>query len=541
MFRQLDWSNTEHTTDLSRLAVLDVVTFARVRFQFPPGTRFPSLPIDGGDYGLIYPLSGESCATGPELLVALGQGATIEVVEGVVVPWQDADGPRPFLEFTKLINQERARHLKGSPMELLVKEAGNSLYGKTAQAVASHKSAPRTKRVFDTRQGVMSDFDPSKITQPLVAALTTGLLRAVLSEILANMPSHVTVFTATTDGWLSTANEAEAHAAASGPVARYFSSLRAMVDPKGDGSILEMKHSANGLLVCKTRGTFTIEPGGPMPKPIIARAGHRLEKRFDDPAAEAAEWERVFRAREFNTSMPRKQFISVRAQWYANADLIDIPRVSRANFDYDLKRRPMDVHDHEGLVRFGTDPWPDVDSFLEYRRTFDKWRRSAEACLKTAEDWHRFRSWKQAPRSGVASTRTAFANAVVAAFAKGLPGFPVRGTGRYGTGMSRIELAGWLASVGIDAVTIKTFENSRDRDPDPTGSVSILTPGDHELIGRLEAVLSRNAIAVLLTSELATALRPAPNSTAITITSILSPPSKVPENVAQAETAITEV
>ena len=83
MFRQLDWSNTEHTTDLSRLAVLDVVTFARVRFQFPPGTRFPSLPVDGGDYGLIYPLSGESCATGPELLVALGQGATIEVVEGV--------------------------------------------------------------------------------------------------------------------------------------------------------------------------------------------------------------------------------------------------------------------------------------------------------------------------------------------------------------------------------------------------------------------------------------------------------------------------
>ena len=101
MFRQLDWSGTEHTTDLSRLAVLDAVTFARVKFQFPPGTRFPSLPVDADDYGLIYPLSGESCATGPELVVALGQGATIKVIEGVVVPWQDADGPRPFLEFTK--------------------------------------------------------------------------------------------------------------------------------------------------------------------------------------------------------------------------------------------------------------------------------------------------------------------------------------------------------------------------------------------------------------------------------------------------------
>jgi hypothetical protein len=195
-----------------------------------------------------------------------------------------------------------------------------------------------------------------------------------------------------------------------------------------------MKHSANGLLVCKTRGTLTIEPGGPMPEPIIARAGHRLETPFDDPAAEAVEWERLFRGRQFNTTMLRKQFISVRDQWYANTDLIEIRRISRANLDYDLKRRPINVHDHDDLIRFGTEPWPDFETFLEHRRAFDRWRQSAEACLKTAEDWHRFLSWKQAPRSGAASARTAFANAIVAAFAKGLPGFPVRGRGRYGTG-----------------------------------------------------------------------------------------------------------
>lgn len=539
MFRQFAWDGTEHTNDLSQLAVLDAVTFARVKFQFPPGTLFPSLPVDADDYGLIYPLSGESCATGPELVAALEQGAKIQVVEGVVVPWQNADGRRPFLECTKFINEERARYSKGSPLELLVKEAGNSLYGKTAQAVASHKSAPRTKRVFDTRRGMMGDLNESKITQPLVAALTTGLLRAVLSEIIANLPPHVTIFTATTDGWLSTANEAEARAAACGPVAGYFGSLRAMVDPKGDASILEMKHSAEGLLVCKTRGTFTIAPGGPMPKPIIARAGHRLETPFDDPASEAAEWERVFREREFNTSMPRKQFISVREQWYANADLIDIARVNRVNLDYDLKRRPVNVRDHEGLVRFSTEPWPDVDTFLDYRCTFDRWRQSAAACLKTAEDWHRFLSWKQAPRSGAAAARTAFVNAVIAAFGKGLPGFPVRGTGRYATGMSRHQLAGWLASVGIDGVTAKTFENGRARDPDPTGSVSILTPGDHELIGRLRGVLSRDAIVSLLTSELTVVLGAGIESHSITL--IPSSPSKVSEDPAQAQTAIAAV
>jgi hypothetical protein len=332
------------------------------------------------------------------------------------------------------------------------------------------------------------------------------LLRALLSEITALLPDHVRIYTATTDGWLSTATEVEARAAASGPVATYFASLRAIVGSKGDASILEMKHSASGLLVCKTRGTFTIEPSGPMPTPIIARAGHRLEKAFDDPTPEAAEWERIFRHRDFNTSMLRKPFISVREQWYENADLIEKPSMNRANLDYDLKREPVDVHDYEGLIRFSTVPWPDIETFFENRDAFDKWRKSACACLKTAEDWPKFLGWKQAPRSGAAATRTPFANAVVAAFAKGLPGFPIRGRGRYGEGMSRAEAARWLASIGITGVTTKAFENSRARDADPRGTVAILTPGDHELIAKLLPTLSRRAIMSLLTEAVAPTL-----------------------------------
>ena len=497
------------------------------------------MPVDAGDYGLIYPLAGESCATGPELVVAVGQGARIDVLEGAVVPWQDDGGHRPFMEFARFINEQRAAHAKGAALELLAKEAGNSLYGKAAQAVASYKTEARTKRAFDTRRGEMRDLDPSRITQPLVAAITTGLLRAVLSETLANLPLYVKVFTATTDGWLSTASEAEARAAARGPVAQYFSTLRTLVDPKFDPSILEMKHSADALLVCKTRGTFTITPGGPITKPIIARAGHRLEHPFDDPAAEAAEWEKVFRSRLFNTTMQRKQFISVREQWHANADLLDITRASRANLDYDLKRRPVNVHDHEGLIRFGTEPWPNVEAFVEHRRAFGKWRKAAQVCLKTAEDWHRFLSWKQAPRSGAASSRTAFANAIIAACAKGLAGFPVRGRGRYATGMNRSEIAAWLVSVGIEGVTAKALENSRTRDPDPTGSVTILTPSDLVLMERLQPVLSQQAIDSLL--AVGATVEPGPEPKSQTITLILSPLPNRPENAAQAATAIGRV
>ena len=64
--------------------------------------------------------------------------------------------------------------------------------------------------------------------------------------------------------------------------------------------------------------------------------------------------------------------------------------------------------------------------------------------------------------------------------------------------------------MGIHGVTAKTFENCRDRDPDPTGSVSVLTPGDYELIARLGAVLSREAIASLLTGKLAAVQQPEP-------------------------------
>ena len=40
-FQTLDWASTEHTTDLTRLAVLEDPTIASVDFEFPEGTRFP--------------------------------------------------------------------------------------------------------------------------------------------------------------------------------------------------------------------------------------------------------------------------------------------------------------------------------------------------------------------------------------------------------------------------------------------------------------------------------------------------------------------
>ena len=72
-----------------RTSVVDeAMTFAQVRFKFPPNTKYPCLPIRAADKrGLIYPLEGECWTCGPELFMAREMGASIVVVQGYIVPW----------------------------------------------------------------------------------------------------------------------------------------------------------------------------------------------------------------------------------------------------------------------------------------------------------------------------------------------------------------------------------------------------------------------------------------------------------------------
>ena len=282
--RAVDWAGIEHTTDIERLAVLDALTVAAVDFEFPPGTRFPSLPVHDRKHGLIYPLKGSAHAIGPELIVALNQGAHLRVRTGIVIPWLDkvaTETDLPFIEFARIINATRESFPKGSIEELMAKEAGNSLYGKAAQAVGNMKTVPANQRIFDTRDGASKPLPPSKITSPLLAAYTSGLPRAALSEILGNLP-HVRVLSATTDGWLSDCTLAEARAAASGPVAAISPRCAGWIDPNGSTEILEVKHRAAAVIVARTRHAVTVELAAPQGDRIDhaylrAKGGHHLE------------------------------------------------------------------------------------------------------------------------------------------------------------------------------------------------------------------------------------------------------------------------
>ena len=382
----MDWAAIEHTTDLSRLAVLEDPTVASVDFEFPEGTRFPCLPVNTGDGGLVYPLSGSTTVTGPELLLAVNLGARITVRAGARVPWEEPDmdrAERPFRDFAQLVNRERAAHRKGSVFELLAKECGNSVYGKLGQGVGEMKSIPDNIRLFDTRDGSRHSLPPSVITCPLLAAMTSGLPRAVLSEILSRLPAHVRVLSATTDGWISDATEDEIHFAIQGPICRWFSRLRATVDPKGSPDILEIKHQALSMLVARTRHGITIEPFAGSDY-FIARAGHRLKSRafeYDKGdkiaeakalAAETAAFVQLQRDRTFDTTTEVSSFISMSKQWEDDFRPADgasqregraLLRLQAASGEPGRFRRPHPVRDRAVAT---------LDECLEARNDFDQ-------------------------------------------------------------------------------------------------------------------------------------------------------------------------
>lgn len=194
--RPLDYDRAFMTTNIDDYCG-HVCGFARVRFSFPDGTRFPCIAVHHDLYGLYFPMTGETFTTAPEIEAARNMGATIEILQGVVIPWQ-LDSEPLFLSFVQLIREKRTSYPKKSYEASMWKEIGNSLYGKTAQGL-------RSKTAFELASGLSKDIPRSAVTNPYFAAHTTGFIRAVISELLASVPTNRQVISVTTDGFLTDA------------------------------------------------------------------------------------------------------------------------------------------------------------------------------------------------------------------------------------------------------------------------------------------------------------------------------------------------
>ena len=85
-------------------------------------------------------------------------GAKLAIEHGVIIPWLD-NKTRIFEDFTRQIQTKRTAYPKKSLEELIIKEIGNSLYGKCAQGLGE-------KTGFDVASGLSKKIGPSAVTNP---------------------------------------------------------------------------------------------------------------------------------------------------------------------------------------------------------------------------------------------------------------------------------------------------------------------------------------------------------------------------------------
>jgi hypothetical protein len=512
-FRAIDWARVEHTKDLERLAVCDPLTYASIDFEFPEDVNFPSLPVQTGDYGIVFPLRGSTTTIGPELIVALSQGARITVRAGVRLNWlEEGDGliggvnidkiegedhgqfkkrqaqrlfdrvrKRPFAAFAQTVNIKRAeakaeekasakaecRKEDKSPFELMAKECGNSGFGRLGMAICNMKSTPERRKLFSSRDGDYRELEPSAMTAPHLASYTSGLPRALLSEIISRLPEGVDLLSCTTDGFLSSLTPAQIDHVTDGPVAQHFSFLRTLVSPTASPQVLELKHTARAVISAKTRGNFALEVGsdvdGSPSKLICARAGHRLENVPDTQELEIQEWLRIYRERRYDTKLKGMVFNSIKEQFDANADLVEIWRDVKVNLCFDMKRRPIEAtiatDPAFGMIRFNTRPWGSCDEFLKWRHDFDAWRGAASSCLKTPDDWERFKAWRESKPFRSAAKRTPWQQWLMQAAAHGVL-IERKGRARNSSGRALAEIAALLTEAGVPEVTREILDHA---------------------------------------------------------------------------------
>ncbi|EJN6954684.1 hypothetical protein NRD12_001259 [Aeromonas hydrophila] len=383
-----DYANM-HTSSDPQDFIGHVMGFAYVEFAFLTDTRFPCLPVRSEQYGLRFPLSGLAYVTAPEIELALSMGATIVIKHGVIVPWI-AGSQSLFEDFTRMIQRLRREYPKKSLEEVMVKEIGNSLYGKLAQGLSD-------KPAFDTATGLSKKIGPSAVTNPYMAAHTTGLIRAVCGELLHRVPSHRTVVSVTTDGFLTDAPLEELDQ--TGPLCRRYQALCQQLhgDESGDPvPMLELKHHARQIVSIKTRGQCTAVQGDT--PPVLAKAGVKCAGTTGEQNA----WiMRLYLDREPGQKIDASHLISLREQWLTESDLIEIKKQIRLPYEFDQKRQlvnPRIVEVAGGShIACDTVPWGDAGMADHCRARFDGWREAN--CLKTMEDWA---SWEDYYESALA-------------------------------------------------------------------------------------------------------------------------------------------
>jgi hypothetical protein len=364
--------------------------FCCVDFEFPPETRYPTLPVRS-DNGLIFPLKGRSYCSTPELEAARNLGCQFHIRHGVIIPTDDS-----CPVFAPYIKDAIAKRLqsKSKIENAFWKEVTNSCYGKTAQGL-------RDKRVFNIRKERNEPLRESRITNPFYAAFITSLVRAVVGEIINAIPPEKMVFSATTDGFITNATDEEMVAAQSGPLSRLFAMSREQLT--GVPDVLTKKHFVRQVLGWKTRGQATLQPGDKhdVPNIVLAKTSIQPPRELREVSQQNDYCVDLFFDRTGETRVQIDTQTTLRDLIFFKADLVGKKTIRRLNMEFDFKRKPYSCVTAVGTTKgfrereynhlaWSTKPWADFNEFKSFKEMWESHFKTKKLCLKNEAEFREF-------------------------------------------------------------------------------------------------------------------------------------------------------
>jgi len=358
------------TGDIFKISPLDY-TFGLVDFEFPQDVKYPCLPIkDREGRGLIFVKSGRTYASAPEIYLALQMGAKIKWVQGGIQAGTTGRYDMKTALTDLLIRRAEAKQIygKGSVQEVKMKELINSVYGKMAQGLEK-------KRSYSTRSDSVKDMPLSNITQPLIAAMITSIVRATVTSAMQQLNDlGFKVASVTTDGFLCNANLDTLKSLDLYGFRDALSKTR--LDIVGDDTIWELKHSAKTLIMIATRGGFGIGRIGENKLPT-AKAGYKPEQGFYELYADNSnnELSKRFLGRKGRLDMAFNKLPSPKEYVRSSADGVGKKEQKNIEWEFDLKRKPVDIKEEEIIidneqfkhVTYNTTPWHNMTEFNDAR------------------------------------------------------------------------------------------------------------------------------------------------------------------------------
>lgn len=461
---------------------------AYASWSFPEGVE-PCLPVQVGQ-SIIYPRASEGVGAlqgeamegsgysgfdgawvcGPELYLALQLGARVDVQIGYRLRVLEHEGG-PSRAMRSAVRQmvldravAKAIWGEGAVVELLIKLATNSCYGKLAQDVAERSG-------WDAWAEEMESIGGSAVTSPYHAAMITSLVRALLLGVANGVP----LISVTTDGYITTTEDVEDVDAYG--IADVFRDSREALT--GDRTLWEVKHWEDDLVNLTTRANVSLRVGdGDKDKGgVIAKGGLKTPKGIARGSLEERAWflEKAI-SREGKIINKYTSFPSFR-ELSRSVDRVDFHSVERApevSLDFDMKRRPLmgtlrvDVAEGYEVAGLDTAPW---DTVAQYQRAREIARHIASVrpgttgedrptgCLRTRAEWETW-AWRfEASGRRIRTADAALLTELVAAHKAGLVEVPVLS--------SRVPVEQkltWLSGLGYGDFTRAQWDHLGKRD-----------------------------------------------------------------------------